>query len=86
MPEKPAMLVPDFESTQNLSNVYSDQSNSMIIAIGPEGGWIPFELDLMKDVGFKGLTLGRWILRVETAVAGILNQIELLKLINNKLR
>ena len=84
MPEKPAMLVPDFESIQNLSDVYSFKTDSMIIAIGPEGGWIPFELDLMKDVGFKGLTLGRWILRVETAVAGILNQIELLKLINNK--
>ncbi|MFH2047827.1 MAG: RsmE family RNA methyltransferase [bacterium] len=84
MPENAALLLPDFDTIQNLSDVYSAITNSMIIAIGPEGGWVPFELDLMKAVGFQGITLGRWVLRVETAVAGILNQIELLKLINNK--
>lgn len=82
--EKPVMLVPDFDSNKNLSEVYSPKTDSLLIAIGPEGGWVPFEIDLMKDIGFQDFTLGRWVLRVETAVAGILNQIELLKLINNK--
>ncbi len=83
MPEKPALLVPDLESPKNLSNVYSNKKSSLIVAIGPEGGWVPFELELMEGIGFQRFTLGRWVLRVETAVSGILSQIELIKMLNN---
>ena len=38
------------------------------LAIGPEGGWIPFELELLAAQGFKAFDLGPRILRVETAV------------------
>lgn len=37
------------------------------LAIGPEGGWIPSELDGFVERGFTGFGLGPRILRVETA-------------------
>ncbi|MGZ6126338.1 MAG: 16S rRNA (uracil(1498)-N(3))-methyltransferase [Myxococcales bacterium] len=39
-----------------------------VIAIGPEGGWVPFEIDLLGTHGFKPFTLGPRTLRVEVAV------------------
>ena len=39
------------------------------LAIGPEGGWVPFEIDLLASRGFEPVTLGPRTLRVEVAVA-----------------
>jgi RsmE family RNA methyltransferase len=38
------------------------------LAIGPEGGWVPFELELLAARGFRPASLGRRVLRVETVV------------------
>lgn len=38
------------------------------LAIGPEGGWVPFELELLAARGFRAVTLGARVLRVETAI------------------
>lgn len=50
-----------------------------ILAIGPEGGWVDFELDRFAACGFQGFTLGPRILRVDSAVPALLAQIELLR-------
>ena len=42
-----------------------------LLAIGPEGGWIDFELKRMQEEGFKGMSLGPRILRVDTAVIAL---------------
>lgn len=42
------------------------------LAIGPEGGWIPYEVDLLSKAGLKPVQLGERILRVETAVPALL--------------
>lgn len=42
------------------------------LAIGPEGGWIPYEVDLLNNAGLQPVQLGERILRVETAVAALL--------------
>lgn len=42
------------------------------LAIGPEGGWIPYEIDLLGRAGLQPVQLGERILRVETAVAALL--------------
>ncbi|MHC8398519.1 16S rRNA (uracil(1498)-N(3))-methyltransferase [Pseudomonas sp. MDT1-17] len=42
------------------------------LAIGPEGGWIPYEIDLMGKAGLQPVQLGDRILRVETAVTALL--------------
>ena len=78
--ENAALLLPDKDSSINLNNIYSNTTSSLVVAIGPEGGWVPFELDLMEDLGFQKFTLGRWVLRVESAITGVLNQIELVEM------
>lgn len=50
-----------------------------LLAIGPEGGWIDYEIDKFKDLGFAPFTLGPRILRVDTAVPAILAQLDLLR-------
>lgn len=42
------------------------------LAIGPEGGWIPYEIDLLGKAGLNPVQLGDRILRVETAVTALL--------------
>lgn len=41
------------------------------LAIGPEGGFIPGEVELLVRCGFQPVSLGDRILRVETAVAAL---------------
>lgn len=53
--------------------------SSTLIAIGPEGGWVDFEIDLFHKQGFNCFSLGPRILRVDTAVPAILSQLELLR-------
>nr|WP_263011016.1 16S rRNA (uracil(1498)-N(3))-methyltransferase [Pseudomonas asiatica] len=45
------------------------------LAIGPEGGWIPYEVDLLGKAGLAPVQLGDRILRVETAVTALLSRI-----------
>jgi 16S rRNA (uracil1498-N3)-methyltransferase len=42
------------------------------LAIGPEGGWTDEELTLAGAAGFREASLGRLILRTETAVVAAL--------------
>ncbi len=42
------------------------------LAIGPEGGWIPYEVDKLAEAGLQPVQLGERILRVETAVTALL--------------
>lgn len=49
-----------------------------VLAIGPEGGWIERELETFVGRGFKPISLGAPILRVEAAVASTLGQLLLL--------
>ena len=49
-----------------------------VLAIGPEGGWIQRELDTFIERGFKPVSLGTPVLRVEAAVASSLGQLLML--------
>jgi RsmE family RNA methyltransferase len=42
------------------------------LAIGPEGGWIPYEVEKLQEAGLQPVQLGDRILRVETAVTALL--------------
>ena len=43
-----------------------------VLLIGPEGGFIPYEVERLQDAGCEGIHLGSRILRVETAVVALL--------------
>jgi RsmE family RNA methyltransferase len=40
----------------------------LALAVGPEGGWVPFELQLLQSRGFRPLGFGPRTLRTETIV------------------
>ncbi|HKY32022.1 MAG TPA: RsmE family RNA methyltransferase, partial [Candidatus Polarisedimenticolia bacterium] len=40
---------------------------SAVLAVGPEGGWAPAEIEAAGRAGFTAATLGRRVLRTETA-------------------
>lgn len=44
-------------------------SEPLTIVIGPEGGFIPFEVELLEKAGAEPIRLGQRILKVETALA-----------------
>lgn len=46
-----------------------------VLAIGPEGGFIPYEIDLLRKIGFQAISMGPRILRVETAVSALLGRV-----------
>lgn len=51
----------DIESLQNSS------SNSYTVFIGPPGGWGEKDLELFRNAGIKRVTMGKSVLRTETA-------------------
>jgi RsmE family RNA methyltransferase len=81
--QHPALRIfPDPESDRIIGDLYDGSSTRILLAIGPEGGWVPFEIEMMQKHHFKKCTLGRWILRVEHAVTAALSQIEMTRLAN----
>jgi RsmE family RNA methyltransferase len=54
-------------------------TKKVLLAIGPEGGWLDYEIGKFREQGFKPFSMGRRILKVETAVVALLAQLELLR-------
>ena len=52
-----------------------DINSAVTLAIGPEGGFIDYEIEKLKSIGFKAVPFGDRILRVETALPVILTKI-----------
>ena len=48
-----------------------------LIAIGPEGGLLPREVNRFLDKGFQAVNLGPRLLRVETAVSAVLGRLSI---------
>jgi len=64
-----------------VAHPYAEQSMPHAIAhgcnliVGPEGGFIPYEIELLKKNGCQVMSLGNRILRTETAVSNILGRL-----------
>lgn len=56
-----------------------NNSDRIVLAIGPEGGWVDFEVRKFREQGFTLFSMGPRILRVDTAVPALLAQINLLR-------
>lgn len=68
------------QSRPFLEILSNNKSTSAAILIGPEGGFSPEELTLLRNLPFaKGATLGSRILRAETAVAAALSCWQMIK-------
>lgn len=52
-----------------------DQTEHVSLAIGPEGGFIDYEIEKLEEAGFKSVSLSARILKVETAVANLLGRL-----------
>lgn len=66
----PAVAKPNTSATEGMiydKNFATDKSPA-VVAIGPEGGWIDYEINKFNELGFKILDLGPRILKVESAV------------------
>ena len=49
------------------------------VALGPEGGFIPKEVEAFEEAGFTRVSLGPYPLRVETACVAVLAQLQLVR-------
>ncbi|MDZ8117166.1 16S rRNA (uracil(1498)-N(3))-methyltransferase [Pontiella agarivorans] len=50
-----------------------DGAQRTVLAVGPEGGWTDYELEMLRGKGFALLGMGDRILRTDTAVVGLLS-------------
>lgn len=64
---------------QPIEAVAGDRAGDLIVAIGPDGGWIDRELSTFDDIGFRRASLGERVLRTDVAVAAALAQLTLLR-------
>lgn len=60
-------LILDPVADASLSRLPVDPSQPICLAVGPEGGWSPQDLDQLQAAGFSGVRLGSRVLRTETA-------------------
>ncbi len=61
-----------------LETVAAPATAPRVLAIGPEGGFLPREVEAFVARGFTPVDLGPWVLRTETAVVAALAQLGLL--------
>ncbi len=76
----PIRLLAHPEGDQTIAHAAKGLSaKRAVLAIGPEGGWVDFEVERFKEQGFAPFSLGPRILRVDTAVPALLAQLSLLR-------
>ncbi len=56
----------------------AEDGGRVVFAIGPEGGWVDYEVEKFREQGFSCCTMGRRILKVDTAVTALHAQISML--------
>lgn len=68
------IVLAESEQEISLKQVLSDMkpANALWLAIGPEGGWTNEEVESFRRVGWRSATLGKTILRTETAAIAAL--------------
>ena len=73
------MLLAHPSCSQTVGQVLQNPAGRTLLAIGPEGGWIDYEVKKMKEAGFKGFSIGNRILRVDTAVVALHSMVSVYK-------
>jgi 16S rRNA (uracil1498-N3)-methyltransferase len=73
-PDATHLLLSESPAAKPLREVLAGQvSQTAVLAIGPEGGWTDAEFAAARNASFQEASLGRLILRTETAVVASLS-------------
>jgi RsmE family RNA methyltransferase len=62
-----------FPTLENSGEKVPSLGKRVLLAIGPEGGWTPAELELFRSHGFEVFGMGPRILRTDTACIGLIS-------------
>lgn len=65
------LLIAHPGSPATLKSVMAERPQRILLAVGPEGGWIDYEIDRFAECGFKSFSMGERILKVDTAVVAL---------------
>ncbi|MDR3629597.1 MAG: 16S rRNA (uracil(1498)-N(3))-methyltransferase [Desulfocapsaceae bacterium] len=56
---------------RTLKEVLIGKPGRILLAVGPEGGWVDYEVQRFLGLGFSAFTMGERILKVDTAVISL---------------
>ncbi|MBB1059212.1 16S rRNA (uracil(1498)-N(3))-methyltransferase [Marilutibacter spongiae] len=76
LPPTPLRLTLDPDGTHALGQLEVGPGQPVVVAIGPEGGWSPQDLEQLRAAGFTGMRLGPRVLRTETAGLAVLSALQ----------
>jgi len=64
-------LIAHPDSENSLSDCLTKDDGGILYAVGPEGGWVDFEIKKFLTAGMKDFSIGSRILKVDTAAVSI---------------
>ena len=62
--------------SKHMAHYLKENPKSITVCIGPEGGFEKSEIQVLNEFGYKNCSLGKNILRAETAACYVLSAIE----------
>ncbi len=65
------LVVADPAGDRRLTDVVTANTGRIVLAVGPEGGWVAFEVQKFRELGFSCCSIGPRILKVDTAVIAL---------------
>ena len=68
-------FVADPDAIHSLADAPFAHGEPWTLAVGPEGGFLPYEVEMLVARGFVGITLGEHPLRVPAALAALAGQV-----------
>ena len=71
-PSSTRIIAHPYDGSQTLKH---SNTQTLLLAIGPEGGWTDEEVALLEEHGFSRYSLGSRILRTDTATVALLAQL-----------
>lgn len=70
------LLIAHPSGTSTLTGAMKNRTpDRILLAVGPEGGWVDYEVDKFVTAGFTSCSIGERILKVDTAVVALHSRI-----------
>ena len=74
-PEAKRIVAHPYDGNRTIEQSEQSNNRTILLAIGPEGGWTDEEVALLEEHGFARYSLGSRILRTDTATIALLAQL-----------